>query len=76
MSTYDKLFDILITVRDTREHFKCYSANDLKKLLASKKKKALDKLYILESMITDLRESLIIENEGALTSLLCPPAVD
>jgi hypothetical protein len=47
MSTYDKLFDILITVRDTREHFKCYSANDLKKLLASKEKKALESTMMM-----------------------------
>lgn len=75
MSTYDKLFDILITVRDTREHFKCYSANDLKKLLASKKKKDLNKLYILESMISDLRQSLI-NNDNELLSPLSPPAIN
>ena len=67
-------------LRDTREHFKCYSATDIKKLIASKKKTALKRLYKLESMITDLRESLIIENDDAsaslLTSSLCPPTVD
>lgn len=64
-------------LRDTREHFQCYSANDIKKLIASKRKAALNKLYKLESMITDLRESLIIENDvNDLTSSLSPPAVN
>jgi hypothetical protein len=78
MSTYDKIFDILLMVRDTREHFQTYSSTDIKKLIASKKKTALQRLYKLESMITDLRESLIIENDDALflTSSLGPPAVN
>ena len=77
MSSYDKIFDILLMLRDTREHFKCYSAADIKKLIASKKKLALQRLYKLESMITDLRESLIIENDdNFLTSPLGPPAVN
>lgn len=65
-------------LRDTREHFQTYSASDIKKLIASKRKLALQRLYKLESMIADLRESLIIENEDAtrLTSSLGPPAVD
>ena len=41
MSTYDKIFDILLMLRDTREHFQTYSAADIKKLIASKKKLAL-----------------------------------
>jgi hypothetical protein len=69
METYDKIFDILLILRDTREHFQTYSAADIKKLIASKRKTALQKLYKLESMITDLRESL-------LTSSLGPPAVN
>jgi hypothetical protein len=81
MSLYDKIFDIFIMLRDTREHFQTYSASDIKKLIASKRKLALQRLYKLESMIADLRESLIIENEDAtatliLTSSLGPPAVD
>lgn len=84
MATYDKIFDILLMLRDTREHFKTYSAADIKKLIASKRKLALKRLYKLESMITDLRESLIIEGDDAsaslllplLTSSLGPPAVD
>jgi hypothetical protein len=82
MATYDKIFDILLMLRDTREHFQTYSASDIKKLIASKRKLALKRLYKLESMITDLRESLIIEDDHAsaslllLTSSLCPPAVD
>ncbi len=57
-------------LRDTREHFQTYSAADINKLIASKRKAALERLYKLESMITDLRESLL------LASLLCPPAVN
>jgi hypothetical protein len=78
MSLYDKIFDIFIMLRDTREHFQTYSASDIKKLIASKRKLALQRLYKLESMIADLRESLIIENEDVLllTSSLGPPAVD
>lgn len=77
---YDKIFDILLVLRDTREHFQTYSAADIKKLIASKRKAALKKLYNLESMIADLRKSLIIEGDDAsaslLTSSLGPPAVD
>lgn len=54
---YDKLFNTLLTLRDARDHFKCYSANDLKRLIASKKKKALQHLYTLEAEIADLRKA-------------------
>jgi hypothetical protein len=64
---YEKLFDILLVLRDTREHFHTYSAPDINRLIASKMKavtmrepKALEQLYRLEAMITDLRETLII----------------
>jgi len=71
MSSYDKLFDILLKIRDAREHFMTYSANDIKKLLASKRKAALRQLYQLESMITDLRESLIIEQSQSGSTVDC-----
>jgi hypothetical protein len=71
MSSYDKLFNILLTLRDTREHFLTYSASDIKKLLASKRKAALRQLYELESMITDLRESLIIEQSQTGPTVEC-----
>lgn len=54
---YDKLFNTLLTLRDARDHFKCYSATDLKRLIASKKKKAMQHLYNLEAEIADLRKA-------------------
>ena len=54
---YDKLFNTLLTLRDARDHFKCYSATDLKRLIASKKKKAMQHLYTLEAEIADLRKA-------------------
>ena len=62
---YDKILDIFLSLRDLRERFKCYSANDIKKLIASKMKMkslhepvALQELYMLETAIRDLRESM------------------
>ena len=69
---YEKIVDILIVLRDTREHFIGYSASDIKKLIAAKMKavrrepKALEQLYRLEAMITDLRQTLIIAKEDEL----------
>ena len=66
---YEKIVDILIVLRDTREVFIGYSASDIKKLIAAKMKavrrepKALEQLYRLEAMITDLRQTLIIAKE-------------
>jgi hypothetical protein len=74
MSTYDKIFDILLMIRDTRDHFQTYSSTDIKKVIVSKRKIPLQRLYKLESMITDLRESLIQGDD--LASSLCPPAVN
>ena len=62
---YEKLFDTLLILRDVRERFQTYSASDIKALIASKMKainkepKALEHLYLLEKMITELREALI-----------------
>ena len=62
---YDKILNILLTLRDTAEHFKIRSAQDIKKLIKAKmdaktlkEPKDLGKLYELEKMIADLRESL------------------
>ena len=62
---YEKLLDIFLSLRDLRDYFQCYSANDIKKLIASKMKMktlhepaALQKLYMLETAIRNLRESM------------------
>ena len=62
---YEKLFDILLAVRDARERFQCYSAADIKKLIEAKMKAktlrepvALGELYRLETMIRGLWESM------------------
>jgi len=63
---YNKIFDTLLVLRDVREQYKTYSANDIKKLILSKlnaKKrgpKDLELLFNLEAMIRDIRESFII----------------
>lgn len=61
---YYKVHDMLLVLRDTRERFSTYSAKDIKELIANKLKSvrepvALKELYQLESMITDLRFSLM-----------------
>jgi hypothetical protein len=63
---YEKIFDIFLALRDTRERFKTYSAQDIKKLIAAKlnaktqKEPApLQELYNLEKMITELRHTFI-----------------
>ena len=65
---YYKLFDTLLTLRDTADHFRIRSAQDLKKLIWSKlngirEPKDLQILYKLEAMIADLRKALIIAKE-------------
>lgn len=65
---YEKLFDTLLSLRDTAEHFRIRSAQDLKVLIASKlngvrEPKDLQRLYRLEAMITDLRKTLIIAKD-------------
>ena len=70
---YDKILNILLTLRDTAEHFKIRSAQDIKKLIKAKmdaktlkEPKDLGKLYELEKMITDLRESLAAAKSDSL----------
>ena len=65
---YEKLLDTLLTLRDTADHFRIRSAQDNKKLIASKlngvrEPKELQELYKLEAMITHLRKTLIIAKE-------------
>ena len=48
---YHKILDIMLVLH------KPYSAQDIKKLIASKQRRALRQLYRLETMIADLREA-------------------
>jgi len=65
---YEKILDTLLSLRDTAEHFRIRSAQDIKKLIWLKlngvrEPKDLQLLYKLEAMITDLRKTLIIAKE-------------
>jgi len=65
---YEKILDTLLELRDTADHFRIRSAQDIKKLIWSKmngvrEPKDLELLYRLEAMITDLRKTLIIAKE-------------
>jgi hypothetical protein len=62
---YTKVLDTLLTLRDTAEHFKIRSAQDIKKLIKAKlesktlkEPKDLQELYILEKIISELRHEL------------------
>ena len=60
---YDKIFDIMLVLRDTRERFSTYSAPDIKKLITAKMKAVrggpadLQLLYKLGDMIAELQVS-------------------
>ena len=61
--SYEKILDIIIELREVRDHFHTYSAGDINKLIHSKinsvrEPRALQKLYKLEEMIRALREGL------------------
>lgn len=63
--SYHRILDIIIELREVRDHFHTYSAGDIKKLIHSKinsvrEPRALQKLYKLEEMIRLLREGLEI----------------
>ena len=64
---YDKMLDMKLVLRDTEEHFKVYSANDLIKLIHSsthnKRNRPIEiqLLFDLEKRITEIRH--IIEGE-------------
>lgn len=77
---YGEILDMMLLLRDVAYEFKCYSANDIKKLIASKMKalrevKALKQLYQLEETIASLRSSFSsakqarVERELAAASL-------
>lgn len=62
---YGKILDVKLVLRDLAEHFRFYSATDIKTLIQAKMKMktlrepaALQELYALETMIRDLRESM------------------
>ena len=60
---YDKIFNIMITLRDLREKFQTWSSTDIKNLISAKMKskrepRDLKELYALADMINDLRASL------------------
>jgi len=62
-TSYEKILDIIIELREVREHFHTYSAGDINNLIYSKinsvrEPRALQKLYKLEEMIRILRETL------------------
>jgi hypothetical protein len=54
---YGEILNMKLLLRDVAYEFKCYSANDIKKLIASKRSKALKQLYELEEAIGNLRSS-------------------
>jgi hypothetical protein len=62
---YEKLFNTLLYLRDAREHFHTYSAQNIKKLIQTKmtaktlkEPKGLGELYALEKQIRELREAI------------------
>lgn len=67
---YNKILNILLSLRDTAEHFKIRSAQDIKKLIQAKmtaktlkEPKDLAALYALEKEIRELREVMELEKE-------------
>jgi hypothetical protein len=78
---YEKILDIKLVLRDLQDEFKTYSAQDIKKLIGSKLKSvkkgpaALQELYRLEAMITDLREAFVLAKDEYLNSQMqqAPP---
>ena len=70
MDPYNKILNILLILRDTAEHFKIRSAQDIKKLIQAKmtaktlrEPKDLATLYTLEKEIRELREVMELEKE-------------
>lgn len=68
MDPYEKILNTLLTLRDTAEHFKIRSAQDIKKLIQAKmtaktqkEPKDLGILYALEKEIRELREAMDLE---------------
>jgi len=70
MDSYEKILDTKIELRDAYDHFRPYSASDIKALIAANLKNkrepaALVRLYKLESMIGELRTFLRAERDLA-----------
>ena len=70
MDSYEKILETKIELRDTYDHFRPYSATDIKALIAANLKNkrtpaALVRLYKLESMIGELRTCLRAERDSA-----------
>jgi hypothetical protein len=63
---YHKILDTLLVIRDINQEFLTYSATDIKNLISSKMKakkrepKALQRLYDLERMIGEIRDTLVL----------------
>ena len=73
MDSYEKILETKIELRDTYDHFRPYSATDIKALIAANQKNkrtpaALVRLYKLESMIGELRTCLWAERDSAKAS--------
>ena len=71
---YGEILDMMLLLRDVAYEFKCYSANDIKKLIRSKLKavrevRVLKQLYQLEEVIGGLRSSFISARAAAAASL-------
>jgi hypothetical protein len=65
---YEKILDTLLILRCTSDHFRTYSAKDIKALIATKLKSVrepgtLNQLYKLETMIMELRMMLSAAKE-------------
>jgi len=66
--SYEKILDIIIELREVRDHFHTHSAGDIKRLIHSKinsvrEPGSLQKLYKLEEMIRSLREGLEVTKQ-------------
>jgi hypothetical protein len=71
---YGEVLDMMLLLRDVAYEFKCYSANDIKKLITSKLKavrevRVLKQLYRLEEVIGGLRSSFVSARAANLVSL-------
>jgi hypothetical protein len=76
---YGELCNMMLLLRDVAYEFKCYSANDIKKLIASKMKavrevNALKHLYQLEEAIGALRCSFSAARAAAAAAKEQAPA--
>ena len=77
MDSYEKIMNTLLTLRDTAEHFKIRSAQDIKKLIKAKleakslkEPKDLGILYALEKEIRELREGMEAAKSEELSKTL------